>query len=102
MMTQTAPPDGRVSPRKPDVPTVMRTLIAQTRATLPFDAPDAQLCSGNCHGCSRKLLEFLDTELMSWEQRLDAGERPGLAELSRLLQTVGKIERVLMRNGIRF
>ncbi len=85
---------------KPDAPTAMRQLIAQIRETLPFDAPQAQVCQGPCEGCSMKLLDYLDSELSGWEQRLDQGERPGLAELSQLARTARRVHRVLQKNGL--
>ncbi|HHI77473.1 MAG TPA: hypothetical protein ENJ94_09885 [Gammaproteobacteria bacterium] len=85
---------------KPDVPTAMRRLIAQIRATLPFDAPESWICRGPCQGCSLKLLTYLEDELCAWEARLDAGERPGLAELSQLMATARRVHRVLERNGL--
>ncbi|RMG38160.1 MAG: hypothetical protein D6720_01850 [Gammaproteobacteria bacterium] len=85
---------------KPDVPTAMRNMIAQIRRGLPFDAPEAQVCQGPCEGCSLKLLAYLDDELAGWEQRLDAGERVGLAELSRLEKIARRIHAVLQKNGL--
>ncbi len=85
---------------KPSVSTAMREMIAQIRQTLPFDAPEAQVCQGPCEGCSMKLLTYLDDELAGWEQRLDQGERPGLAELSRLARTARRIHAVLQKNGL--
>lgn len=85
---------------KPDVPTAMRRLIAQIRDAFPFDAPEAQLCQGPCEGCSVKLLAYLEDELSGWEQRLAQGEKPGLAELSRLTRTAKRIQAVLQRNGL--
>ena len=67
---------------------------------VPFEAPEAQVCTGVCQGCSRKLLDFLESELDDWERRLDAGERPGLGDLSRLIQASHKVRRVLIRNGL--
>ncbi|WP_246194631.1 hypothetical protein [Allochromatium palmeri] len=78
----------------------MRDLIQTLRATLPFGVPEAQICSGNCQGCSRTLLDFLESELDDWERRLAAGERLGLSEFSRLIQTSHKVRRVLIRNGL--
>ncbi|MBV5309976.1 MAG: hypothetical protein JZU59_11370 [Chromatium okenii] len=88
------------SPRKPDTATAMHILIAQIRSALPFDQPAAQHCNGNCQGCSMKLLEFLATELDTWEQRLMQGEQPSLADLSQLAKSGWKIHRVLQRNGV--
>ena len=100
MMTQIGRIDGGSSSRKPDVATAMRDLIRQARAALPLGASEAVVCTGECQGCSRKLLEFLESEFDDWEQRLDAGERPGLGDLSRLIRTSGKVRRVLIRNGL--
>lgn len=85
---------------KPDSTTAMRRLIVQVRDAIPFDMPEAQVCSGTCDGCSLKLLEFLGNELDGWEARLDAGERPGFKELSRLAKTSRKVYSVLARNGL--
>jgi hypothetical protein len=47
-----------------------------------------------------KLLEFLGNALDDWEARLDAGERPGLKDLSRLANTSRNVYSVLARNGL--
>lgn len=80
---------------KPDATTAMQQLIGQIRTSFPFDRPETQICNGPCDGCSMKLLDYLESELDSWESRIAAGERPGLAELSRLIRTSRKIGRVL-------
>ena len=85
---------------KPDAPTAMRQLIAQVRQTLPFDLPESRVCDGPCLGCSLKLLDYLESELEAWEQRLEQGEKPGLAELSRLAKTSRKVHRALLKNGL--
>jgi len=78
----------------------MRQLIAEVRQTLPFDLPQARVCDGPCKGCSLKLLDFLENEIDDWESRLDQGEKPGLAELSRLAKTSRNVHRVLQKNGL--
>lgn len=78
----------------------MGQLIAQIRQELPFDAPAARACAGPCEGCSMKLLDYLESELEQWEARLRAGERPGLADLSKLANSARKIHRGLRRNGL--
>lgn len=85
---------------KPDTTTAMHQLIAEVRAVMPFDRPEAQLCSADCTGCSQKLLGFLNGELEDWERRLDAGERPNFGDLDRLAKTSRRIYRVLERNGL--
>ncbi len=62
----------------------MRALIAQARATLPFDDPQALVCNGDCDRCALKLLTFLDQQLDDWRARLDAGESPTLHQVSEL------------------
>ena len=85
---------------KPDTRTAMQQLIEEVRAEIPFDAAQARVCSGDCSGCSQKLLDYLEGELAAWEQRLAEGDRPSLADLSRLAKTARKIHRVLVRNGV--
>ena len=85
---------------KPDTRTAMRQLIDQVRAAIPFDTPQARICSGDCSGCSQKLLDYLEGELAAGEQRLADGDRPSLADLSRLAKTARNIHRVLVRNGV--
>lgn len=86
--------------RKPDVATAMRDLIGQVREAMPFDAPEANVCSGLCEGCSLKLLEYMAAELDSWEQRLADGEQPGLKDLSKLAKTARKVHATLVKNGL--
>ena len=85
---------------KPDTSTAMRELIRQVREALPFDAAESQICAGPCHGCPQKLLTYLDTELDDWERRLDAGDKPDFADLSRLAKTSRRVQGVLEKNGL--
>lgn len=85
---------------KPDTQTAMRNLIQQVRGALPFGAPQAQICSGQCQGCALKLLEFIDTELQGWETRLAQGDQPNLGDIDRLAKTSKKVYQVLQRNGL--
>lgn len=84
---------------KPDTTTAMQQLIARIRAEFPFDQPEAQLCAGPCNVCSLKLLEYLRSELDTWDARLAEGERPGLAELSALIRTSRRIAAALHKAG---
>ena len=85
---------------KPDRPTAMRMLIQQVRTAMPFDLPEANLCSGKCNGCSQKLLDYLDTELEGWQYRLDAGETPDFGDINKIAKTSKKIYRVMEKNGL--
>ena len=85
---------------KPNTSTAMRDIIEQIRGNIPFDLPEAYVCSDNCNGCSMKLLEFLDMELIDWERRLETGEIPNFGDLNRVAKMGKKIYRVLDRNGL--
>lgn len=78
----------------------MRHLIDEIRQAIPFDMPEASMCSDNCNICTMKLLEYLDMELMDWERRLDAGEMPNFGDISRLQKTGKKIYKALEKNGL--
>lgn len=85
---------------KPDTVTAMKTLIAQVREAVPFDTPIEKLCNGPCTGCSKKLLEYLDTELEEWEQRLATGNTPTFGDINKLSKVSHKIFAVLKRNNL--
>ncbi len=85
---------------KPNRTIAMRQLIQQVRTAMPFDLPEANLCSGKCNGCSQKLLDYLDIELEDWEYRIKEGEVPDFGEIQRIAKTSKKIHKVLDRNGL--
>lgn len=85
---------------KPSTPDAMASLISDIRAAIPFGLSDAELCSGNCKGCSKKLLEFLDQQLTDWSIRLKAGDKPNLGDIHRLAKTAGKIYTALEKNNL--
>lgn len=85
---------------RPDLSTAMQRLIREVRTQVPFDMPEASLCRGPCKGCSKKLLEFLDTELEEWEGRLEEGEVPRFGDLARLERLARKVVAALRKNGL--
>jgi len=85
---------------KPNRTSAMRQLILQVRTAMPFDLPEANLCSGKCNGCSQKLLDYLDSELEDWEYRLKEGEIPDFGEIQRIARTSKKIYKILDQNGL--
>jgi len=85
---------------RPDIRTAMLNMIHEIRAQVPFDTPESSLCRGPCRGCSKKLLEFLDTELEEWEGRLEEGEVPRFGDLKRLEKLATKVMTALRRNGL--
>ncbi|GEM_PF-1192619 len=87
-------------PPKPDTRQAMRQLIEQIRAAIPLELDEAAACRDGCTACSLKLVAYLASELENWEARLEAGEKPGLAELSRLARSARKIHALLAANGL--
>lgn len=85
---------------KPSLQTAMQTLITEIRQALPLHLDQAQLCQGPCQGCSKKLLEYLDTELEQQESALQRGHIPRFGDLQRLARSGRKIHQTLIRNGI--
>ena len=78
----------------------MWQIINAARASIPFTLTEAELCAGICHGCSKKLLNFLELELESWEYRLKQGERPTFGDVQRLAKTSKKIFNALAKSGL--
>ncbi|WP_067868604.1 hypothetical protein [Neptuniibacter marinus] len=85
---------------KPDTTEAMQTLIKQIRETTPFDMPVALMCNGPCTGCAKKLLDYLDMELLDKEKNLKEGEIPNLGDIDKLDKTAKKIYRSLQKNGL--
>lgn len=75
-------------------------MIEQIRLAIPFDTDLKDVCSEDCRGCSMKLLEYLDSELESWEYRLAQHEVPDFRDLSRLERSGRKIFKALQKNGL--
>lgn len=87
--------------RKPDTDEAMRLLILQIRASIPFDElDDARVCSGKCVGCAKKLLEYLEQELIYYEYSLKNNEVLSLGEVTRLARSAKKIYKVLQLNEL--
>ena len=86
--------------QKPDRRAAMLTLMETIRQTSPFDQPEAYLCQKECIGCPKKLMEYLENELLNWQEILDDGGQPSLGAISRLANTGRKIHLVLEKNGL--
>ena len=85
---------------KPNTQVAMQQLIDRVREAVPFNLPQADICTGKCVGCPKKLLEFLDQELVSWETRLQNNEQPDFGDINRLAKTSQKIHKALAKNGL--
>lgn len=91
---------NRKAEQKPDTRVAMQQLIDRARGAIPFGLTEAEMCSGICHGCSKKLLDFLDMELQSWEYRLGQGETPSFGDLQKLGKMSTKIYNALDKGGL--
>ena len=85
---------------KPDRREAMQILLNDIRQSLPFDQPETYLCQKECIGCPKKLMEYLENELLNWQEILDDGGQPSLGAISRLANTGRKIHLVLEKNGL--
>ena len=85
---------------KPDTSSAMLQLIGQIREAIPFDIPESTQCSDYCRICTRKLLEFLGSELEGWEVRLEQGEVPTFKDLSQLARAARKVHTALKKSGL--
>ena len=65
------------------------------------EAGISALCGpdNSCIGCSKKLMELVDTDLSYWQYRIDRGIPPSFDELNRFGKMCKNIRRALMRNG---
>ncbi|MGI2219355.1 hypothetical protein ACRN94_20615 [Shewanella baltica] len=82
---------------KPNTQIAMQSLINQIKATIPLNLEEAQLCQGQCLGCSKKMLEMLDAEISYW-QYSDA--IPSLKDLKNLEKIGQRTYKILKRNQL--
>ncbi len=85
---------------KPRSREAMKNLIQEIRVAIPFNLPETELCAGACHGCPKKLIEFLEAELNHWDKTLKNNGVPLLGEVDKLAKTSRKIYSALQKNKI--
>jgi hypothetical protein len=85
---------------KPKRTQAMEQLIDTVRENFPFDEADANICTGQCNTCAMKLLEYLDTELDTWECKLKQGDTPSFGDINKMAKTSQKIHKVLAKNNL--
>lgn len=87
--------------RKPSTEMAMRELIRTIRSHIPFGLKEADMCQGICRGCSKKMLEMLDTEISQWEVDLNNQRvTPTLADLAFVEKLARRTHKVLQRNNL--
>ncbi|MCU8105235.1 hypothetical protein L5M38_11950 [Shewanella sp. SM101] len=82
---------------KPNTQIAMQTLINQIKETIPLNLEEAQLCQGQCLGCSKKMLEMLDAEISYWQFSEVA---PSLKDLKNLENMGRRTYKILKRNQL--
>ncbi len=86
---------------KPTTDIVMREIIQQIRIEFPFHLGEAELCTDTCTvGCPLKLLEYMEQEVIEWEQRLDNGDIPDFRDIQNMTKVGKKIHHVLEQNKL--
>lgn len=88
--------------KKPNLNLAMLSLIEEVKNELPLYESETFICGpkGNCSGCSKKLLEMVDSELMYWEHSISIGQGPNFEELRRFGKLCSSVRRGLERNGL--
>jgi hypothetical protein len=77
----------------------MLLMLHEIRTKIPFDLPETTICGGDCRGCSKKMLELLDTEVGYWESVIE-WQQPSLADLNNLQQLALRTFKILQRNKL--
>ena len=87
---------------KPKTRQAMYNLISQINERVPMQLSEDEICrdKDDCRSCSIKLVEYLSSEIESWEYRLQQGDVPSFKDLSRLTRTATKIHTALKKNGL--
>jgi hypothetical protein len=85
---------------KPNTTKAMQQLIGQIKQQIPFNLPVEKICAGDCYGCPKKLLLYLECEIENWQHALDNKEIPKLGDIQKLAKTSKKIYAVLDKNGL--
>ena len=85
---------------KSDVKTAMENLIKETRAKIPFNLSFSGNCEGRCDECPEKLLEYLDIDLLNWEERLKRGDKPTMTDLVVLGKTCQEVYDIMKKKGL--
>ena len=85
---------------EPDVKTAMENLIKEVRSKISFKLSFSGNCEGRCEECPEKLLEYLDIDLLNWEDKLKKGQNPTLTDLERLGRECLETYKILQKHGV--
>lgn len=87
--------------RKPNTKAAMYRLLDAIREHIPFGLKEADMCQGICRGCSKKMMEMLDSEMCQWQADLDNElANPTLADLVFMEKLARRTEKILQRNKL--
>ncbi|CAB0151484.1 hypothetical protein PSI9734_01871 [Pseudidiomarina piscicola] len=87
--------------RKPNTIQAMQQLLDTIRATIPFGLKEADMCQGICRGCSKKMMEMLDSEVSQWQVDLDNETViPTFSDLAFMEKLARRTHKVMQRNNL--
>ncbi|WP_332874932.1 hypothetical protein [Shewanella putrefaciens] len=82
---------------KPNTKVAMQNMISVIKQRIPFHLDEAQMCQGECLGCSKKMLEMLDAEISYWQY---SESDPSLLDLKNLEKMSLRTYKILKRNHL--
>lgn len=82
---------------KPNTCVAMQDMIKVIKDSIPFHLDEAQMCHGECLGCSKKMLEMLDAEISYWQY---SDLAPSLKDLKNLEKISIRTYKILKRNRL--
>lgn len=82
---------------KPNTKVAMQDMISLIKDSIPFHLDEAQMCQGECLGCSKKMLEMLDAEISYWQY---SESPPSLKDLKNLEKMGVRTYKILKRNRL--
>ena len=83
-----------------NVTIVITNVLLQMKKELVEPVKYQNLCVIDCYGCPKKLLEFLEDFIISWEEKIAIGYRPNFGDLSKIIRVAEKTQTALSKNGL--
>ena len=83
-----------------NVTIVITKVLLQMKKELVEPIKYQNLCVIDCYGCPKKLLEFLEDFIISWEEQIATGYRPNFGDLSKIIRVAEKSQAALLKNSL--
>lgn len=79
----------------------MQQIIDAVKNEFPLYQTDTFKCGpdNDCIGCTKKLMELVDSDLTYWQHQIELGIAPTFDEISRFAKMCKNIRRALVRNN---